>query len=120
MTAQDGNQSSFFSGGRSDSAVSACILKKETEDAPGEHKRPRKVFEAGQGYTGMELSRSDGTHLHSHGHYSGGPSCGAATVRLAPSLLLRRGSSAESQLAALQGGAGRLCPLLGSGTPGWG
>lgn len=48
---------------RSDSAVSAYILKKETEAAPRERKRPTEVFGADPGHTGMRLSGGGGTHL---------------------------------------------------------
>lgn len=62
-TARSGNQNRFFPMGRSDSAVSAYTLQKETEDAPKERKRPTEVFKAGPRYTGMGLSRGGGTHL---------------------------------------------------------
>lgn len=119
VTAQVGSGSSFPHGEKWQSRE--CLyLEKEEEDVPGERKRPREVFGAGPGDTGMGLSGGDGewdTPL-SHGHCRRGPSCGAAAFSLAPSLTLGRGSSAGTQLAALQGGARRLCRLLGAGTPG--
>lgn len=99
---------------RSDSAVS---LEREDEDTLEERKRPGEVFRAGPEYIADGLSGGGGTHLLA--------AVTAAEAQAAepppawpPSLPLGRGLLSWGQLAALQGGARRLCRLLRAGTPG--
>lgn len=55
VTARDGSRSSFPHGEKWQCSERLC-LEKEEEDVPGEREKPREVFGAGPGYTGMILS----------------------------------------------------------------